>query len=164
MDCRAPSGPRPRFGCEGSWLMASLLKISSRSFRLCLLKPSSTRRRTVDLFWSVLMLPPNYFAVNDERVVRRGPGGHLAGTGARAVRWVRRNMMSLVSILANTMAQSSSLEMSRGTRAREQEQEPWTRPCPGKGLVGGALLLIQDPLEFVATPRETLGRGLAGTG
>src|SRR5437899_10617803 len=81
MDCRAPSGPRPKFGCDGSWLMASFEKISSRNFRLCLLKPSSTRRRTVDLFWSVVMWPPIHFAVNNVRVVRRGPGGHLAGTG-----------------------------------------------------------------------------------
>ena len=43
-------------------------------------------------------------------------------------------------------------------------QERWTRRCPGKGLVGGALLLlIDDPLKFVATPRASLGRGLAGT-
>src|SRR5712691_10804099 len=162
MDSRAPSGPRPRFGCDGSWLMASFEKISSRNFGLCLLKPSSTRRRTVDLFWSVVMLPPIQFAVKTQ-VVRRGPGGHLAGTGARAVRWVRRNMLSVLSILGNTMAQSSSLEVSRGARAREHEQEPWTRQCAGKGLVGGALLLIHDPLEVVATPRESLRGGLART-
>src|SRR3989442_15252048 len=126
MDTRAPSGPRPRFGCDGSWLMASFEKISSRNFRLCLLKPSSTRRRTVDLFWSVVIWPPIHFAVNDVRVVRRGPGGHLAGTRAQMGSWVRRNMMRLSAILAYTKEQSSSLEMSRSTRAREQEQESLT--------------------------------------
>src|SRR5437867_8467657 len=75
MESRAPSGPRPRLGCDGSWLMASLLKISSTSFRLCLLKPSSTRRRTVSLFWSVVMLAPSY-----SRWEAVGFAGGLVGT------------------------------------------------------------------------------------
>src|SRR2546425_7688221 len=85
MDSRAPSGPRPRFGCDGSWLIASLAKISSRSFRLCLLKPSSTRRRTVDLFWSVVMFGPNHFAVRTREWFAGGlvaPRRHWGSDGA----------------------------------------------------------------------------------
>src|SRR5712692_2078252 len=89
MDSRAPSAPRPRFGCDGSWLMASLAKVSSTSFRFCLLKPSSTRRRTVSLFWSVVMVDPLSFVTETGRG-SQGPGGHLAGTGARTVRLVPR--------------------------------------------------------------------------
>src|SRR6266550_6634403 len=79
MDSRAPSGPRARFGCDGSWLMASLAKVSSMSVRFWLLKPSSTRRRTVSLFWSVVvMVLPFFFAVENatgfaEGLVRTSP-------------------------------------------------------------------------------------------
>src|SRR5258708_36444471 len=82
MDSRAPSGPRPRFGCDGSWLMASFEKISSRNFRLCLLKPSSTRRRTVDLFWSVVIWPPIHFAVSGSQRAWWAPRRHGGSGGA----------------------------------------------------------------------------------
>src|SRR6267143_7002771 len=86
MDSRAPSGPRPRFGCDGSWLMASLANVSSMSFRFCLLKPSSTRRRTVSLFWSVVMVVPFYFAAETGRFAA-GLVGTLPALGLGRCAW-----------------------------------------------------------------------------
>src|SRR5256885_16409503 len=48
-----------------------------------------------------------HFAVNDVRVVRRGPVEHLAGTRARTVLRVRRNVLGVLPILTNTRAYSA---------------------------------------------------------
>src|SRR6266849_6203243 len=68
------------------------------SLRFCLFRPPSTRAWDKPRFCSLDMTPP--FA--GDETVRGGPVEHLAGTRARTVLRVRRNVLGVLPILSNT--------------------------------------------------------------